>query len=96
MANEKNLKPFKKGQSGNPKGRPTLMPELKEAIAQILGEEKEGRSALEAILSAMRAKAAKGDVKAAEFLFDRIFNKPKQEISGSINSTVTQIKVVRE
>ena len=74
-----NLKPFKKGQSGNPKGRPK-MPDLKEAIAKILAEEKDGVTALEAILAALRAKAAKGDVRAAQELLDRGFGRAQQKI----------------
>ena len=75
--------PFKKGQSGNPKGRPKL-PDLSEAIAKILAEEKDGVTALEAILAALRAKAAKGDVRAAQELLDRGFGKSKQTIDANI------------
>jgi len=74
-----NLKPFKKGQSGNPKGRPKL-PDLKDAIAKVLSEEKDGITALDAILSALRARAAKGDVRAAQELLDRGFGKSKQSM----------------
>jgi alkylation response protein AidB-like acyl-CoA dehydrogenase len=78
-----NLKPFEKGRSGNPKGRPKL-PDLKAAIAKVLADEKDGYTALEACLMALRAKAAKGDVRAAEVLLDRAFGKAKQshQISG--------------
>jgi hypothetical protein len=70
-------KPFPKGVSGNPKGRPKL-PDLKAAIAKVLADEKDGYNALEACLMALRAKAAKGDVRAAEVLLDRAFGKAKQ------------------
>lgn len=56
------------------------MPDLKEAIAKILAEEKDGVTALEAILAALRAKAAKGDVRAAQELLDRGFGKAQQSI----------------
>jgi hypothetical protein len=77
-----NLKPFKKGQSGNPNGRPKL-PDLKEAMAKLLAEEKDGKTALDAILAALRAKAAKGDVRAAQELLDRGFGRSKQTIEHS-------------
>jgi len=77
--NTENLKPFKKGQSGNPKGRPK-MPDLSEAISKILNDEKDGKTALDAILAALRAKAAKGDVRAAQELLDRAYGKAKQHI----------------
>jgi len=61
-------------------GRPK-MPDLREAMAKILAQEKDGYTALDTILAVMKAKAEKGDVKAAEFLFDRGFGKPTQDIS---------------
>jgi len=87
------LTPFKKGESGNPKGRPK-MPDLREAIAKILNEEKDGKSALDAILAALRAKATKGDVRAAQELLDRGFGKSQQFIQhdGSIKITREIIK----
>jgi len=85
---------FPKGVSGNPKGRPKL-PDLKEAIAKILSEEKDGHTALDAILAALRAKAAKGDVRAAQELLDRGFGKALQKNENQ-NSGDVQIRIVRE
>lgn len=70
---------FKKGQSGNLKGRPKL-PDLSQAMAAILADEKDGKTALDAILAALRMKAAKGDVRAAQLLLDRGYGKPKETI----------------
>jgi hypothetical protein len=80
MANEANLKPFKKGRSGNPKGRPKKLPELDKLLADVLGDEKDGVSAAEAILRAIRAKATRGDVRAAEVLLDRAWGKVKSHV----------------
>ncbi len=80
-----NSKPFKKGQSGNPNGRPRKLPELDKLLADVLGEEKDGVSAGEAILRALRAKATKGDVRAAEVLLDRAYGKSKQTIDNNVN-----------
>jgi hypothetical protein len=87
----KDARPFKKGQSGNPNGRPKKLPELRELLANVLGDEKDGKTAAEAILMALRAKAAKGDVRAAELLLDRAYGKPKQDVDLS-GSMVTVIK----
>lgn len=76
-------KPFVKGQSGNPKGQPRKIPELKILIAEVLGEEKDGIAAAKAILMALRAKATKGDVRAAELLLDRAYGKAKESIQHS-------------
>jgi hypothetical protein len=72
------LKPFKPGETGNPKGRPKKLPELDKLLADVLGEEKDGTSAAEAILKALRAKATKGDVRAAELILNRAYGKPKE------------------
>lgn len=77
--NIENLKPFKKGESGNPKGRPP-MPDLKEALTKLLNEEQNGQTALQAILKALFKKALAGDVRAAQELLDRGFGKSQQLI----------------
>lgn len=69
---------FKKGQTGNPNGRPKKLPELDKLLADVLGEEKDGITAAEAILKALRAKATKGDIRAAEVLLERGYGKVKQ------------------
>lgn len=71
---------FKKGKSGNPNGRPKKLPELSELLADVLGEEKDGLTAAKAILMALRSKAAKGDVRAAELLLDRAYGKIRQDL----------------
>jgi len=81
---------WKKGVSGNPAGRPKKLPELRQLLANVLGDEKDGKTAAEAILMALRAKAAKGDVRAAELLLDRAYGKVKQDIDfeGSLSTVI--------
>ena len=88
-----NLKPFKKGQSGNPNGRPKKLPELDKLLADVLGEEKDGVTAAEVILKALRAKAAKGDIRAAEVLLDRAFGKAKQHLDLSTTVPIVQVNL---
>lgn len=76
---------FKKGQTGNPNGRPRKLPALDKLMADVLGEEKDGITAGEAILKALRAKATKGDVRAAEVLLDRAYGKAKQTMDANVN-----------
>ena len=78
---------FKKGESGNPNGRPRKLPALDKLMADVLGEEKDGITAGEAILKALRAKATKGDVRAAEVLLDRAYGKPKQTSETTLKTT---------
>lgn len=86
MTNPENIvkHQFKKGKSGNPNGRPPVLPELKEAIAKVLSKEKDGKTALEKVLNALYNKAIKGDVRAAQVLLDRAFGKPHQTVGAEI------------
>lgn len=81
MPNKENIVPhqFKKGESGNPKGRPKL-PKLDELLAEVLGDEKDGITAGQAILMKLRQKALNGDIRAAQLLLDRGYGKAKQTI----------------
>ena len=83
MANPQNIEKhkFPKGQTGNPNGRPRRLPELDKLLADVLGEEKDGVSAAEAILKALRLKASKGDVRAIELMLDRAYGKAPQTIT---------------
>ena len=57
-------KPFPKGVSGNPKGRPKKLPQIDVLLADVLGEEKDGITAADAILRKLRAMAAGGNIRA--------------------------------
>jgi hypothetical protein len=81
-----NSKPFKKGQSGNPNGRPKKLPEIDKLLADVLGEEKDGVTAADAILRKLRAMAAQGNIRAAEILLDRAYGKAKQPVDMNITS----------
>ena len=86
---------FKKGQTGNPNGRPRKLPELDKLLADVLGEEKDGITAGEAILKSLRAKATKGDVRAAEVLLDRAYGKAKQTMDTNVNMLEPLVIVTR-
>lgn len=88
LDNLKKAKPFTKNDPRiNKEGRPKKLPHLEELLANVLGEEKNGKTAAEAILMALRSKATRGDVRAAEVLLERAFGKVKQDIglNGNIN-----------
>lgn len=68
--------PFKKGQSGNPNGRPKELPALKELMKKVMAsEDKNGIQTAEQILEAVKKRALDGDIKAAELLLDRAYGK---------------------
>ena len=84
---------FKKGRSGNPKGRPRKLPDLDHLLAEVLGDEKDGRTATEAILMKLRSMAVSGNIRAAEVLLDRAHGKAKQQLQvdnkGEMNHAIT-------
>ena len=78
-----NLRPYRKGQSGNPGGRPrnTLSAAYKRQLEKLFPGDPEGRSYAEVIAAAVADKAALGDYQAAKEIEDRVSGKPKQTIS---------------
>ena len=49
-------------------------------MANVMGQEKDGITAAEAIIMKLREMATKGDIKAAQLLLDRGYGKAKQNI----------------
>jgi hypothetical protein len=90
MPNPQNIEKhkWKKGQSGNPKGRPKRIPDLGNALAQTLGEVNDERTALDIILLKLRSDAMKGNIRAAELLLKYAFP------NGIGTHTDTEIELV--
>ena len=81
----KNLKSRKKGDPALPgAGAPKKIPGLRVLLAEVLGEDSKGHCGMRDILLAMKHKASRGDVKAAELLISRQFGAvtSKTEVSG--------------
>jgi hypothetical protein len=69
MANPQNLKPWPKGTSGNPAGRPRrdkITTALLEEVAKVSPHDRAGRTNAELIAEAMVRRATRGDVQAAK------------------------------
>ena len=98
MANEQNLKPFPKGVSGNPAGKPKGVPNSKTRLLRLLElvqtktnpitGEKEEFSVAEQLDLVVLQKAFKGDLNAYKELMDRLEGRAKQtseiELSGGL------------
>lgn len=89
-ASLKNLKPFKKGESGNPKGGKKKIPELKILLSEILDDKNGGITAAQAIFMNLRSIAiSRKDlvgIRAAELLLAYAYGRPKQQIDAEIKT----------
>lgn len=72
---------WKKGQSGNPNGRPKSGFALNEYITNLANVELEDKKTmLEAVVAKVYDEALKGNMTAINFLADRVLGKPSQSI----------------
>ena len=85
---------FTKENQPENRGRKPNLPDLRDLIAKVLGEEKDGITAAEAILSKLRQLAASGNIKAAEVLLARGYGLPKQNIDITSNEETIRTFVI--
>jgi hypothetical protein len=95
MANEQNLKPWPKGVSGNPKGKPPTKA-VDEIFREFLAEiDKTPKGAMQerlrTLIEGQYYAAVKGSTPAAEFIMNRAHGKVKDktEHSGNVETTIT-------
>jgi hypothetical protein len=79
-----NAHTFRKGQSGNPAGRPkslTLSEAYRRELAKVDPDDPQGRTHAEVLAGRMIARAKTGDVQALKELADRVVGKPRQTVA---------------
>jgi hypothetical protein len=82
-----NLKPWRKGESGNPAGRPksvTLSEAYRIALAQPFPGDPQGRTYAEIIAEKLVMNAATGEVSSAREIADRTEGRPKQMLDVDV------------
>ena len=93
-------KPFPKGVSGNPNGRPIETPEqklVKKAAQEFIEEHKEQLAAsLPQISPVLIAKALGGDILAIKDIEDRVMGKPITPLAGEFKHEITAFKKYNE
>lgn len=82
-------RPFKKGESGNPTGRPKVDPEVRE-LARAYTEE-----AILTLVDALKDIDGRVRVAAANALLDRGHGKPIQAVTADVNATFSWIDLVQ-
>lgn len=90
MANEKNLKPWAKGQSGNPAGKPKGVRNRSTIIREWLetkATDDKGGDIADQLVCALIVKAAEGDVMAFRELFDSGYGKNTDKVQSTVHYT---------
>lgn len=93
-----NLRPFPKGVSGNPGGRPKSKP-LTEEIERLLEQEapeKNGRTWAAVIAEALVRRAATGDVQAIAEVANRLEGRPAQSVALDVNAETNLAERIAE
>jgi hypothetical protein len=74
-------------------GRPKKIPPLEDLLNENMTEIKDGLMAADLVIKKLRQKAVQGDMKAIQYLLDRMYGKPKEtlEHKGEIKTEAVRI-----
>ena len=94
--NNGNLRPWKPGQSGNPKGRPkgTTGPSLMAQLNALMDQDDPDGSKRWALVTALYEKARGGDMKAMQLIMDR--TDPVKGLELTVNNNAMSAADIRE
>jgi hypothetical protein len=87
-------RPFAKGESGNPKGRPPKGESLTDALKEAIGEEGKRLVAEKLLTMALGKGRQKPYFPALKYLFDRVDGEPLKAIQASVENWNPPIVVV--
>ena len=82
-----NLRPWAKGTSGNPQGRPRRGALTEALKAQLASDDSDGRTVAEQIAAALIKRALRGDVRAIREIADRTEGRPRQQFNIDASAT---------
>ncbi len=85
-----NLKPWKKGQSGNPRGRPKGR-SLTDALRKLLDEGIDGKDLADALAKKAYAQAMKGDFRFFNMIMERLDGKVADQHQADHEHTITVV-----
>lgn len=90
--NTKGLIKYKKGQTGNPNGRPSIVNNIKNYIREALSEKIPGSDTtkLEVLTQKLLYMAGKGNMKALELVMAYGYGKPQQNVDVTTNGESMQ------
>lgn len=82
-----NLKPFPKGVSGNPSGRPknVLSKALRKKLDELESDAPDARTKAEVLADKLYELALSGNVEAMKMCFDRMEGRPRQSVSLTLD-----------
>jgi hypothetical protein len=79
--NNENLKPWAKGQSGNPNGRPVKS--LTTVLRKVVAQKREGECGNVLLAKKLRELAFEGGLEAIKYIYDRLDGRPVQALEHS-------------
>ena len=83
-----NLRPWKKGQSGNPRGRPKGR-SITDALRKLLDEGIDGKDLVDALAKKAYAQAMKGDFRFFNMIIERLDGKVTDQVQADQHHTIT-------